>query len=164
MKKLYPDLDINDIIEDEENAFIKGGPGSGRRGHVTNQTIANRMAESRTGIDAYAKLDGMLNKLYGSRKTYSKEELEAAIVKTFGDKRLGQQMYSIVTGNTRIQKGGPGSGRRGHTTDKPSRQQILDYLVFLERKQDKSQSGVEQAKIERQMKELRQELRQMKKS
>jgi hypothetical protein len=35
MKKLYPDEDINDIIESEEKAFFKGGPGSGIKGHRT---------------------------------------------------------------------------------------------------------------------------------
>lgn len=36
-KKLYPDQDINDIIEDETEAFMKGGVGSGIRGHKTNR-------------------------------------------------------------------------------------------------------------------------------
>lgn len=36
-KKLYPDQDINDIIQSEEEEFFKGGVGSGVRGHKTNR-------------------------------------------------------------------------------------------------------------------------------
>ena len=35
MKKFYEDEDINDIIESEEEAFFKGGVGSGQKGHTT---------------------------------------------------------------------------------------------------------------------------------
>jgi hypothetical protein len=39
-KKLYPDLDINDLVNDDlqpEETFYKGGVGSGKKGHTTQK-------------------------------------------------------------------------------------------------------------------------------
>jgi hypothetical protein len=46
MKDLfYPDQDINDIIESEEEAFYKGGVGSGKRGHKTpKEALSDRLS------------------------------------------------------------------------------------------------------------------------
>lgn len=41
MKKFYEDQDINDIIEAEEDAFFKGGVGSGIKGHTGTKVDMN---------------------------------------------------------------------------------------------------------------------------
>lgn len=41
-KKLYPDTDINDLVNDAlqpDESFYKGGPGSGKPGHTTAKPI-----------------------------------------------------------------------------------------------------------------------------
>lgn len=51
--KFYPDEDINDLIESEEEAFFKGGPGSGIKGHrtVRDYNFHQRMQPGGGGLD-----------------------------------------------------------------------------------------------------------------
>lgn len=122
--KPYQD-DLNDLVQDD---ILKGGPGSGVKGHKTN-----RPSNSYRSLKDYRKHEqlksGRLDQARGALK-YFDQQREQAHARQDSDAKeyyakFAREATSVIerilaAGSADMQKGGKGSGVKGHRTAKPA--------------------------------------------
>lgn len=128
MKKLYEDQDINDIIEAEEQEFFKGGVGSGIKGHRTNkhQETATKLKEihefhaKNSDKETQESFKRYLDPKATDPTSHAyRVSSEHAVMHRRGKPSItkSEDINDII--EAEFFKGGPGSGKKGHTTPKP---------------------------------------------
>lgn len=129
------DEDLNVTEEDMKKMFQKGGPGSGPvKGHKRDMPDIKRMDEDYAGMEIQQVRRKLLN-------YYAPGEIRDMESKN-GEKSLRARLQSAVTGKPvsfkkmaeELEKGGPGSGIRGHKTEKrvdfssPNQKTMEDFM------------------------------------
>ncbi len=84
-KSLYPDQDINDLIEEDQDAFFKGGVGSGRKGHVTAGAFRQASKDLR---DAEADSDPVGIERHTKAKAEARKEVIRQLTPAEKDQRI----------------------------------------------------------------------------
>lgn len=134
IKSLIEELDkyieMEQEIEELAGELVKGGIGSGKRGHVTDQQLKEDyqkwLAGYRKNIKEAEKQEAKKPVNMSKYKDMSVDELKSEMMaeadKTDIDhsaKHKISEIYKLIKEKNKVQKGGAGSGSKGHKTDKP---------------------------------------------
>lgn len=125
-KKLYEDHDINDLVSedlDHEETFFKGGVGSGKRGHKTHRTIAAKRDSNgvETSVRHYPDKEHpyhVYHSTHGWRSAHKDQgEAAASMERHSAEYDVKKSDVNDLVEDL-LEKGGEGSGKRGHKTFK----------------------------------------------